>query len=253
MFASSILVLAPHPDDEVAGCCAAIGRARAQGSTVSVLFLTTGVPEPQRFWPWERSRHAARVARRMQEARRACAALGAEIAHLSLVASRESKDHIGKGLELIRSEVSARGAGALWVPAYEGGHPDHDAANFMASMLRETIGVWEYSEYNFFENRVRSNEFFSATGGEIVLTLSNEEQQFKERLLAMYESERGNLNYLRTEREVFRPLPDYDYSRPAHPGTLFYRRFAWAAFHPRVNHVRPAEVSRAIAEFRARR
>jgi hypothetical protein len=69
----------------------------------------------------------------------------------------------------------------------------------------------------------------------------------------MYASERGNLSYLRTEREVFRPLADYDYSRPPHPGTLFYRRFSWAAFHPRVNHVRPGEVSRAIAEFRARR
>jgi LmbE family N-acetylglucosaminyl deacetylase len=189
----------------------------------------------------------------MQEARRVCAALGAEIGWFSPVPARELKSGLSNVRELILKQISERRAGVLWVPAYEGGHPDHDAANFIASTLRETVPVWEYSEYNFAGNRVCSNEFFSATGRELELTLSDEERHFKKELLAMYGSERGNLNYLRTEREVFRPLPDYDYSRPPHPGTLFYRRFAWAAFHPRVNQVRPAEVSRAIAEFRARR
>jgi hypothetical protein len=33
---------------------------------------------------------------------------------------------------------------------------------------------------------------------------------------------------------------------------LFYRRYGWAAFHPRVNEVRPEEVLQAIAEFQAR-
>ena len=251
MFGSRILLVAPHPDDEVAGCCAAILRARAQGAAVSILFLTTGVPSPQRLWPWDRPRHPDRVERRRQEARRACAALGAEIACFSPVASRELKNDLRGARNLIVEQSAACGAGTLWVPAYEGGHPDHDLANFIASTVRQAPAVWEYSAYNFFGGSVRSNEFFSRTGGEIELKLSDDERRFKKTLLEMYTSERGNLNYLRTEREVFRPLAEYDYSRPPHPGTLFYRRFAWAAFHPRVNHVRPAEVSRAIAEFRA--
>jgi len=251
MFGSRILLLAPHPDDEVAGCCAAIGRARAQGSTVSVLFLTTGVPSPGRLWPWDRPRHPARVDRRRQEACQVCAALGAEIAGFSPVAARELKNDLGTARNLIVEQSAACGADTLWIPAYEGGHPDHDVGNFLASTLREGLAVWEYSEYNFSGGRVRCNEFISRTGEETELTLSNEERRFKKTLLEMYASERGNLNYLRTEREVFRPLADYDYSRPPHQGTLFYRRFAWAAFHPRVNQVRPAEVSRAIAAFRA--
>jgi len=251
MFGSRILLLAPHPDDEVAGCCAAILRARAHGSSVSVLFLTTGVPSPQRLWPWDRPRYPARVDRRRQEARQVCAALGAEIACFSTVAARDLKHDLAGARNLIVEQSASCRADTLWVPAYEGGHPDHDLANFIASTLRENLPVWEYSEYNFYGSRVRSNEFLSRTGGEIELKLSDEERRFKKMLLEMYASERGSLNYLRTEREVFRPLAGYDYSRPPHQGTLFYRRFAWAAFHPRVNHVRPAEVSRAIAEFRA--
>jgi LmbE family N-acetylglucosaminyl deacetylase len=251
MFGSRILLLAPHPDDEVAGCCAAIRRARTQGSSVFVLFLTTGVPSPQRLWPWDRPRHPARVDRRRREARGVCTELGAKIACFSPAAARDLKNDLGTARNLIIEQSAACGADTLWVPAYEGGHPDHDLANFLASTLREGLTVWEYSEYNFSGGRVRCNEFISRTGEETELTLSDEERRFKKTLLAMYASERGNLNYLRTEREVFRPLAEYDYSRPPHPGTLFYRRFAWAAIHPRVNHVRPAEVSRSIAEFRA--
>lgn len=251
MFGSRILVLAPHPDDEVAGCCAAIRRARAQGSSVSVQFLTTGVPSAQRLWPWERSGHPTRVEGRRQEARQVCAKLGAEVARFSSVDARELKNDLRAVRRLIVEQIRARRADMLWVPAYEGGHPDHDVANFIASTLHKDLPVWEYSEYNFYGRRVRANKFFSLTGKEMELKLSGEEGRFKKMLLEMYVSERGNLSYVGTEREIFRPLAGYDYSRPPHPGTLFYRRFAWAAFHPRVNHVRPAEVCRAIAAFRA--
>jgi LmbE family N-acetylglucosaminyl deacetylase len=250
MFGSRILLLAPHPDDEIAGCCAAIGRARAQGSSVSILFLTTGVPSRQRLWPWDRSSHPARVDRRRREAREVCAKTGAATVHFSDVAARELKDHLRAARNLILAQSAACGADMLWAPAYEGGHPDHDVANFIASTLRNELPVWEYGEYNFCGGLVRCNEFLAPRGQETELTLSEGERRLKELLLAMYVSERGNLGYLRTEREVFRPLADYDYSRPPHAGRLFYRRFAWASFHPRVNHVSPGEVSRAIAAFR---
>src|SRR3990172_6223079 len=209
MFGSRILLLAPHPDDEVAGCCAAIRRARAQGSSVFVLFLTTGVPSPQPLWPWDRLRHPARVDRRRQEARQVCAELGAKIACFSPVAARDLKNDLGTARNLIIEQSAACGADTLWIPAYEGGHPDHDLANFLASTLREGLAVWEYSAYNFSGGRVRCNEFISRTGEEMELKLSDEERRLKKTLLGIYASERGNLNYLRTEREVFRPLAEY--------------------------------------------
>ena len=38
----SLMVLAPHPDDETFGCGALIARARAAGSTVTVVIATDG-------------------------------------------------------------------------------------------------------------------------------------------------------------------------------------------------------------------
>jgi N-acetylglucosamine malate deacetylase 1 len=253
MFGARILLLAPHPDDEIAGCCAAIGRARAQGANVAIAFLTTGVPPRERLWPWERGGHAARVARRRDEARRVGTQLGAEVAHFSEVASRRLKDEIHGTRDLVIKLLATRQVDTLWVPAYEGGHPDHDIASFVASTFRNGLPVWEFSEYNFGGGRVHSNEFISARGSETGIVLSEDERRAKKQFLEMYESESANLNYLRTEREVFRPLAEYDYSKPPHAGTLFYRRFAWAAFHPRVNEVRPEEVCRAISDFQTRR
>ena len=208
------------------------------------------MPSRQRFWLWDRAGYPARVERRRQEAIEVCGKIGAKVAHFSDVTARDLRNRVGAARDLILSHSVACGADMLWVPAYEGGHPDHDIANFIASTLRDGPPVWEYCEYNFCGGLVRSNEFLAPTGQEMELKLSEDERRFKRMLLAMYVSERGNLSYLRTEREAFRPLADYDYLRPPHEGTLFYRRFAWASFHPRVNHVRPADVCRAIKDFR---
>lgn len=54
MFGNRILLLIPHPDDEVAGCCAAVGRARGARCRVFGLFLTDGVPDKRSLWPWQR-------------------------------------------------------------------------------------------------------------------------------------------------------------------------------------------------------
>jgi LmbE family N-acetylglucosaminyl deacetylase len=253
MFGSRILLLAPHPDDEIAGCCAAIGRAQAQGANVAVAFLTTGIPARERLWPWERAGHPARVERRRQEARRVCGELGAEVTAFAEVASRRLKNEIEATRESILRWIATRQVDTLWVPAYEGGHPDHDVANFIASTFHNGLPVWEFSEYNFAGGRVHSNEFVRASGKETEIALSEGERRAKRKFLEMYESERANLSYLKVEREVFRPLAEYEYAKPPHDGTLFYGRYAWAAFHPRVNEVLPEEVSRAISDFQTRR
>jgi LmbE family N-acetylglucosaminyl deacetylase len=251
MFGSRILLLAPHPDDEVVGACAAIQRVRKQGCVISILFLTTGVPSRERLWFWNRASHGARVEQRMKEARRACGELGIGIAGFATVAARELKDTLFQSRRLIGEAIVKLKADTLWAPAYEGGHPDHDLANFLASTVRDDVNVWECSEYNHSGGRVQCNEFPFKTGQEKELLLSDDERVLKKKLLETYASECSNLSYVRTEREVFRPIAEYDYSRPPHDGTLFYERYAWAAFHPRVNHIRNAEVARAIAEYGA--
>ena len=237
------------------GCCAAIGRARAAGAKVSVLFLTHGCVDRESMWPWARGRYGEAVARRRAEAEQACAALGASVAGWSERPARHLWRELAAGEAEARRALAAVDADQVWVPAFEGGNPDHDGANAIASRLAaDGLDVLEFAEYNFRGGRPRLHRFPSPTGAEATLALTPEEQAAKRRCLALYASERGNLGYVASEREVFRPLAPYDYSRPPHEGRLWYARFQWVPFrHPQVDFTDPSEVYAAIDAYVAGR
>lgn len=248
MFGKRILLLAPHPDDEVVGAGAAIGRALAQGARVLVAFLTTGVPAQDVFWPWQRAAHPGRVARRRAEAERAARFLGFDIAYFANIPTRTLKAALAPAHARLHQAIERNGVDTIWAPAYEGGHQDHDVANFLARRFAERAAVWEFSEYNNFGAKVHSQEFPCPSGAEIELALSGAEMEKKRAALAIYASERGNLAHIQARREVFRPIAGYDYARPPHPGVLFYQRFQWVwPRHPRVDYTKPEEVSAALA------
>ena len=201
-FGDRILILAPHPDDEVVACGAAIAQARAEGAAVAVLFLTHGCVSRETLWPWDRRRYDAIVGRRHAEAQAAALALGVTIAGVA------------------------------------------------ARLAAEGLRVLEFAEYNFAGGRARSQDFPSPNGTEEVLSLSVAERAAKRAALGLYRSERRNLTYVRCEREVFRPLTVYDYSRPPHAGKLWYARFQWVPFrHPDVDFTDPAEVTAALSTY----
>jgi LmbE family N-acetylglucosaminyl deacetylase len=244
-----VLLLVPHPDDEVVGCAVAIRRARAQAIRISALYLTTGVPAPASVWPWRRDGHRQRVDRRRAEAREAAARLGLEPLAFSDWPSRELKVHLSEAEALVARHLEEAAPDEIWAPAYEGGHQDHDVTNFLASLFRARAPVLEFSEYNA-AHGVRSNRLPVETGAETVLWLTNAEASWKRELIRAYRSESANLGHVRCTREVFRPLPSHDYRRPPHPGRLFYERFQWIPLrHPRVDFTSSAEVCAAITRY----
>jgi LmbE family N-acetylglucosaminyl deacetylase len=241
-----ILILAPHPDDEVVGCCAAILRARDRGARIFVAFLTDGVPPREQLWPWDRGLRKARVQVRRTESETAARQLGLEPVSWASRPSRTLKAHLATEIERISTLARAISADRIWTPAYEGGHEDHDATSFIASRIRDVCPVFEFSEYNFAGARVRSQEFFAPNGTELTLDLTDHERSVKRRTLAIYRSEKGSLAHVRTEHESFRPLAHYDYHRPPHAGRTFYQRWQWVPWHPRIDRCRPEELSRAV-------
>ena len=246
-----VLLLVPHPDDEVVGCAAAIRRARASGTRIFALYLTTGVPPAGAAWPWRRAEHQERINRRRRESLAAALDLGIEPLAFAECPSRGLKAHLAETRLRISGHLRAVAADQIWAPAYEGGHQDHDVTNFVASLFRSEIAVLEFSEYNAARG-VRSNHFPSETGQETVLRLDAAEAAWKRKLIAHYRSERGNLGHIRFVREVLRPLAFHDYGRPPHAGRLFYERFQWIPFrHPRVDFTSPAEVVEAMGAFSA--
>ncbi len=248
MFGRNILVLAPHPDDEVVGAATAIRRASAGGASVKVLYLTTGVPARKVLWPWQRRDHPRRVATRIDEAREAARFLGIEPVKFLTTPTRALKSAIDQTMSEIEKTIETMAIDRMWVPAYEGAHQDHDVAHYLGSRFRDRVPVSEYAAYNFAGGIVRSQSFFDSRCGETVIELTDEERSLKRRALDFYESERGNLGHIETVRESFRSFREGDYSRPPHGGTLFYARFQWVPFrHPRVDYTRPSDVCLAVA------
>jgi N-acetylglucosamine malate deacetylase 1 len=258
MIGQRILILVPHPDDEVVGCCAAIARVRAQGREVFALYLTTGVAPVELQWPWQRAEHALRVRRRRAEALRVAERLDLRPLGFTDWPARTLRHHLDELRAYVARAVAdpAHPIDTLWVPAYEGGHQDHDITNMIASTLAGEGGclrVLEFAEYNFRDRTVRAHQFAAPSRDDVVLVLTARERQLKAELLALYASERANLRHVEIGRERFRPLARYDYTRPPHPSPLFYERFQWIPFrHPRVDFTSWQQICAAIALYRAR-
>lgn len=250
MFGQRILLLIPHPDDEVVGCAAAIGRAQARGGRVFGYYLTDGVPARDAHWPWRRAQHSAMVERRWREAEAVATRLGMQVAGRERISTRRLKDNLLGAMIRLAAAIYRVRPDVIWAPAYEGGHQDHDVTSFIASLLRGRAEVWEFSEYNFAGGRVQSQSFIERQGDERLIELDATEHREKTALLALYKSEQGNLGYVGTRREAFRPLAAYDYGRPPHPGLCFYQRFQWVPWHPRIDYTTPEEVCAALAGFR---
>jgi LmbE family N-acetylglucosaminyl deacetylase len=251
VFATRILVLIPHPDDEIVGCGAAILRARRHGSRIFGLYLSNGVPAPENDWPWRRRRNAVRVARRWREAEAVRAQLGmVEAARLD-APTRTLRSRMIEAQGALERALTETQAEMIWCPAFEGAHQDHDAASALASRFTARVPVWEFAEYNNIGGRTHSQEFPNRLGGEIVLDLAPGERKAKRELLVAYASEHGNLAHIGAARESFRPLPKHDYARPPHEGKLFYTRYRWVPFHPRVDRTDPVRVYEALGSFLA--
>ncbi len=248
--ARRILILAPHPDDEIVACGIAAARAVANGARVFVLYLTTGVPERAALWPWQRTGHKARLRRRRAEAQAAAALIGLRPSGFLEWPSRRLREHLDAAASEVANAIASCTAEALWVPAFEGAHQDHDAANALAARFRDRLSIWEFAAYNFAGGRAHSNSFPARNGSEIVLDASLAETAQKRRALACYASERGNLAHIRVEREICRPLPRHDYAAPPHPGRLFRERFHWVPFrHPRIDFAPSSEVYAEIGRW----
>ncbi len=120
--ARRVLVLAPHPDDEVFGCGGAIADLAASGATVDVLLVTDGAAGASD----EEGRRAI-AARRAGESRTALAVLGGGTVHEGGMRDRGLGGH-STGLEdLIASFLAKTSPDLVFAPSPVETHPDHRA------------------------------------------------------------------------------------------------------------------------------
>ncbi|HWB48418.1 MAG TPA: PIG-L family deacetylase [Stellaceae bacterium] len=247
---SRILILAPHPDDEIVACGITAFRAHHAGAEIHALYLTTGVPPRDRVWRWDRLRYDARLARRRAEAEAAAALMALNPLAFLDIPSRCLRTQLDAAAAAVERALGETAADCLWVTAFEGAHQDHDAANALAARFAGRLPVWEFAAYNYAGGRVCANRFADARGGVVELHLNDQEQALKRHALARYASERGNLAHVGTMQEAYRPLPRHDYAAPPHAGTLFRERFHWVPFrHPRIDFTPSADVYATLGRW----
>lgn len=139
-----ILILAPHPDDEVLGCGGLIAMAVARGVDVHILYLTDGRRSHlgSRHWSTQRL-----IATRREEATRAAHVLGVAAANLTFLpnhdgallfnpaAKRRTKAAL---VELVQRQCITR----IFAPWIHDPHPDHVAAALLArAFARQNASV----------------------------------------------------------------------------------------------------------------
>jgi len=218
------LVLAPHPDDEAATCGVLLQRA----ADPHVAFLTDGAPVDAYFWKDYGSREQYAAQRRGEA--EAVVGLAAGRAYFCGITDQRLFRELARAQEWLDALVARLRPQAIVAPAFEGGHPDHDAASLLGAVAGAEAGiaVWEYPCYHrSVDGALVHQEFRSATGGEVTLTPTPAEWDRKLRMYGAYESQRAVLQHFMSQAEHLRPQAAYDYESPPHPGVLNYEAWQW--------------------------
>jgi LmbE family N-acetylglucosaminyl deacetylase len=224
------LVLVAHPDDEVIAC----GALMQKMQRAVVVFATDGAPRHKTFWQAYGSRQAYADIRR-QEARRALKISGACPVFLAErvedgIVDQELFRNLPAAIAALEQVIAQVNPDAVLTLAYEGGHPDHDAACFMANVVcrRAAIPVWESPLYH--RNQDGScilQKFTTVSGAELELRSERAPLQKKIQMFHTYKSQELVLDVFRPDLETFRPMTDYDFSVPPLPWKLNYELWKW--------------------------
>jgi LmbE family N-acetylglucosaminyl deacetylase len=131
----SVLVIAPHPDDESIGCGGAICLHARRGERVVVAFLTSGELGLKHLAP-DRAREI-----REAEAARATQILGVAATYFLRLPDWEVGDHLDRAGDDVAQIVREERSVTIYLPHAAEWHPDHQAALPVARRaLRQQAG-----------------------------------------------------------------------------------------------------------------
>ena len=240
------LVLLPHHDDE----CAAGALLHELRAEAMVLFLTDSAPVDSYFWGKYGSRERYRALRQQEslETLRGIeveARFGAEE-----VLDQQLYRRLPQALDAALAAAFDWKPKTVLAPAYEGGHPDHDCASYLAAVVAKETGAqhWELPYYHRTRSgKYRQQEFLAHASHPVEwdLTLDEAELERKRAMWSRYESQCQVLRDFAVERESYRRAPVYEYGRAPHAGVLNYEAWGWP--------VSGRQVVEAIAALREER
>jgi N-acetylglucosamine malate deacetylase 2 len=227
-----VVVVVAHPDDETIGCGAVLRRL----PLVRVVHVTDGAP-----------RNMSDAVRLGLSSRESYAMVrSAELTAALAIAGVPPWRHVRLGITdqtaaFALEELVHRLAPLLCqvrivvTHAFEGGHPDHDAAAFAVhaacALIARRGPCPQIIEMPFYRagNDGWALQSFVPRGelAETIVALSGDEQELKRRMIAAHNSQRASLSPFRLDRERFRLAPPYDFRELPNGGALLYERYHW--------------------------
>ncbi|HEU4642435.1 MAG TPA: PIG-L family deacetylase [Gemmatimonadaceae bacterium] len=229
------LVLAAHPDDETIGAGARLPLLR----NPLVVHVTDGAPRDLRdaHAHGHRSREAYAAARRDE----LCAALalaGVTPDHLRSLGAVDQEASLAMAplARLLATLLCEHRPDVVLVHAYEGGHPDHDAAALIAHaavalLARDGVSPPPLVEMACYHARgseaVRGDFLPDAHRATATIELSAAERTLKRRMRDCFASQREVLAPFPLHRERFRLAPRHRFGAPPHQGALHYEWYDW--------------------------
>ena len=226
------MIVVAHPDDETLALGGQISRLR----DALLVHLTDGAPRDG-----EDARHhgftapadyAAARRKELAAALIAGEAAGVRSAALDMPDKEAYRDLAGLArqlLELLKDDCPL----AVLTHAYEGGHPDHDAAAFAVYAAcrcldaGERPAIIEMPFYHACDGRMVCGGFLPGQAEELVVPLAEGDLQRKQRMVDCFTTQREMLLQFPLSPERFRLAPAYDFRQPPHPGPLLYEMFGW--------------------------
>ncbi len=231
----SALVVTAHPDDEVIAAGIMLSRLKQAG----VICLTNGAPRYEQ--------HAVRAGfdnrldyaeARQREAEAALSLTEREIAPVRNIGIADQEAALNLvSLTRYLAHRFRLGFDRVITHAYEGGHPDHDAAAFCVHAACALIAkeggtppvIVEAPLYNAQGGVFQSNQFLAhADAGPVdYYNLSRAEQALKGRMFDCHASQRKLLTQFDLTEEKFRQAPRYHFAAPPHAGRPGFDQFGW--------------------------
>jgi N-acetylglucosamine malate deacetylase 2 len=227
-----VAVVVAHPDDETIGCGAILRRL----PLVCVVHVTDGAPRDMSdAVALGLSSRDSYAMVRSAELRTALALAGVPPWRQVRLGMTDQTAAFALDELAHRLEPLLRKVRIVVTHAFEGGHPDHDAAAFAVHAACALIAgrgprpqIIEMPLYHAGDDGWALQSFVPAgQQAETVVVLSGDEQELKRRMIAAHSSQRAALSPFRLDRERFRSAPAYDFRELPNGGALLYERYRW--------------------------
>lgn len=230
-----IVIVGAHPDDETIGAFSILSNF----SAVRVIHITDGAPKNmvdalregfnnREDYAKQRRKELYDVLSRLNIPENNCIEIP--------VSDQEASYHLDvitiKLIEILDSIKPQ----FVFTHAYEGGHPDHDAAAFVVhaacSMLKSQKNtapvIIEYAIYNTYKGSFEMNRLIPIINHkDFVISLDEAALKLKTDVLKYFTTQQYLIKNYSSTIESYRIAPAYDFTKPPYEGKINYDNFDW--------------------------